>query len=78
MRLKACISFYERTFIIPYFLLNSKLKFTPDTSNNTVPELEKGTSGCYRQKKRRKIGKNLSQKKQTLIQLPNVFVSVEV
>jgi len=78
MRLKAYISFYERTFIIPYFLTNSKIKFTPCIFNNEVSGLEIGTSGCYRQKKRKKTGKNLSQKKRTLIQLPNVFVSVEV
>jgi len=64
--------------MIPYLLTNNKIKFTPCIFNNEMPGLEKGTSGCYRQKKRKKIGKNLSQKKQTLIQLPNVFVSVEV
>ena len=78
MRLKAYISFYERTFIIPYFLTNSKIKFTPCIFTNEVPGLEIGTSGCYCQKKRKKPGRNLSQKKQTLIQLPTASVSVEV
>ena len=64
--------------MIPYLLTNNKIKFTYGIFINEVPELEIGTSGCYRQKKRKKTGKNLSQKKRTLIQLPNVFVSVEV
>ncbi len=78
MRLKAYISFYERIFMIPYFLTNSKIKITPGIINNEVPELEKGTSSCYCQKKRKQPGRKLSQKKRTLIQLPTVFVSVEV